>query len=531
MKVILASLLLLINSEIYSQGFSSTAINWPLPPGGYRSSAINYSFNNIYGESPSSDIGSQYWLTIDMNGDSRPDILVFNENQAGSYRVFGLPNNPYWKVYLNTGTGFSATAINWTLPPGGYRSSGTNYSFNHIYGETPSSDIGSQYWVTRDMNGDSRPDILVYNENQAGSYRVFGLPNNPYWKVYLNTGTGFSATATNWTLPPGGYSSSATNYSFNNVYGESPSSDIGSQYWITMDMNGDNSPDILVYNENQAGSYRVFGLPNNPYWKVYLNTGTGFSATAINWTLPPGGYRSSATNYSFNNIYGETPSSDIGSQYWLTRDMNGDSKADILIYNENQAGSYRVFGLPNNPYWKVYLNTGTGFSGTATNWTLPPGGYISSSTNYSFNNVYGETPSSNIGSQYWITMDMNGDRSPDILVYNENQAGSYRVFGLPNNPYWKVYLNTVTSTLIQEENPHRVDIFPNPTEGKFIVSITDFKVESPSILITNLLGEEIKKGILQLGQNEINLLVPSGIYVVNIFSKDISISTNLIFIN
>jgi general secretion pathway protein G len=33
----------------------------------------------------------------------------------------------------------------------------------------------------------------------------FSPGSNSYWKVYTNTGNGFSTSATNWTLPEGGY--------------------------------------------------------------------------------------------------------------------------------------------------------------------------------------------------------------------------------------------------------------------------------------------------------------------------------------
>jgi len=68
---------LLVNFNSYGQGFSTTATNWGLPPGGYLNGGTNYSFNELYGGSTSSgDNGSQLWTTSEMNGDGKPDLVV-----------------------------------------------------------------------------------------------------------------------------------------------------------------------------------------------------------------------------------------------------------------------------------------------------------------------------------------------------------------------------------------------------------------------------------------------------------------------
>ncbi|WP_445454281.1 T9SS type A sorting domain-containing protein [Flavobacterium sp. 25HG05S-40] len=442
-------------------GFHTTAVNWSLPQGGQISSTTTYGFNALGDGSTSNLTGDQIWTTMDMNGDSRPDIVVTaNVVQQGNYAldmVFGLPSTPYWKVYLNNGNGYNANPINWTLPQGGELSDTGSYGYNAIARGSTSNLTGDQTWTTTDMNGDSRPDIVVTaNVVQQGNFArdmVFGLPSNPYWKVYLNNGSGFSTTAVNWTLPQGGELSDTGSYGYNAIARGSTSNLTGDQTWTTTDMNGDSRPDIVVTaNVVQQGNYArdmVFGLPTTPYWKVYLNNGSGFSTTAVNWTLPQGGELSDTGSYGYNAIARASTSNLAGDQIWSTTDMNGDSRPDIVVTaNVVIQGNFArdmVFGLPSTPYWKVYLNNGSGFSTTAVNWTLPQGGELSSTGSYGYNALARASTSNLAGDQIWSTTDMNGDGKPDIVITaNVVIQGNFArdmVFGLPTTPYWKVYLN------------------------------------------------------------------------------------------
>ncbi len=502
-------------------GFSQTAINWALPPGGEKYGNADYSFSDInHVANSADDNGSQAWVTMDMNGDNMVDILVYKEKQNGTFNVYSPGNNPYWKVYLNTGTGFSQTAVNWMLPPGGEKYGNIDYSFSNIFHVTNSADDnGSQAWNTMDMNGDNKVDILVYKEKQNGTYNIYSPGNNPYWKVYLNTGNGFSQTAINWALPPGGEKYNNTDYSFSNTYHTANSADDdGSQAWNTMDMDGDHKVDILVYKEKQNGTYNIYSPGNNPYWKVYLNTGNGFSQTAINWALPPGGEKYNNIDYSFGNTYHTANSADDnGSQAWNTMDMNGDSKADILIYNEKQNGIYGVYSPGNNPYWKVFFNTGSGFSQTTINWLLPPGGEKYNGTDYSFINTYGNSGSMHDdGSQTWTVIDMDGNNAIDLLVYREKQNGSNQVYSMTNNPYWKVFLNTTdVGFKDQKNNVEYVNAFPNPAKDKITITVEE-NFAGKNYTLSDNLGRIISSNKIQNKTTTIDIsrLAP-GIYFLN----------------
>ena len=498
--------------------FSQTATNWNLPAGGEKYNGINYSFRNIsYNLSSADDIGSQSWVVMDMNGDSKPDMVVYEQMQTSITSVFSPTSNPYWKVYLNTGTGFSQTATNWALPAGGEKYNGTNYSFHEIsYNTSTADDLGSQSWTVMDMNGDSKLDLVIYEENQTSISAVFNASTNPYWKVYLNTGSGFSATAINWSLPSGGEKYNSTNYSFRAIsYDQNSADDLGSQSWVVMDMNGDAKPDLVVYEQNQTNGIGVFSPTANPYWKIYLNSTSGFSQTATNWGLPAGGEKYNGTNYSFRAIGYDTASfDDLGSQSWSIMDINGDSKPDLVIYEQKQSNGITVFNPTANPYWKVYANTGSGFSFTATNWSLPSGGEKYNSTIYSFRAISYDTASfDDMGSQSWSVMDMNGDARPDLVVYEEKQANGIGVF---SPTHWKVYLNSGNLSTPSQQLQNTVVAYPNPITDQLNVQV-NANLVGQSYIISDINGRTIQNGVLLDEANAINFSnVTTGIYFLKL---------------
>jgi hypothetical protein len=494
---------LICHSFANAQDFSPMAAPFALPQGGLDAN----SFNALSSALAGSNNGSQMWTTLDMNGDAKPDLVVYQELENGQGGVPGLPNTPHWKVFLNTGDGFSSTATAWKLPAGGL----DNQSFNSLSNETPGSNNGSQLWTTLDMNGDNKPDLVAYQELDAGVLGVIGVPNVPYWKVFLNTGDGFASTATAWKLPPGGLD----NQSFNSLSNETPGSNNGSHLWTTLDMNGDNKPDLVAYQELDAGVLGVLGVPNVPYWKVFLNTGDGFDQKATGWKLPAGGL----DNQSFNSLSNETPGSNNGSQLWTTLDMNGDNKPDLVAYQELDAGVLGVIGVPNVPYWKVFLNTGDGFASSATAWKLPAGGL----DNQSFNSLSNETPGSNNGSQLWTTLDMNGDNKPDLVAYQELDVGVMGVLGLPNVPYWKVFLNTPAMNAIEKNatQSNKIKVFPNPTYGKFIIETTPNL--QGNIAIFNMMGIKVFNSTIVDQKLTIDLSeLPKGTYYIKFHNQQIT---------
>ncbi|MCW3121812.1 MAG: hypothetical protein JWQ38_1304 [Flavipsychrobacter sp.] len=67
----------------------------------------------------------------------------------------------------------------------------------------------------------------------------------------------------------------------------------------------------------------------------------------------------------------------------------------------------------------------------------------------------------------------------------------------------------------------QINIFPNPSNGNFNVTVNDATNESVTIIVTNLFGQKIKELTSVANQpTEITLNMPSGIYVVSVITKE-----------
>lgn len=518
-------------------GFSSTPTNWPIPQGGHTYQTIDYGFDKLYG-TPEGEIGDQTWSVIDLNNDNKPDLVVTAqtvdfEQFSNQAIAFGTGSNRYWKVYWNTGSGFNTTPVNWTIPQGGHTYSTINYGFDAL-AATADSEVGDQTWSVLDINADGKPDLVVTAQKvelaQFSPQAIaFGSGTNRYWKVYLNNGSGFSTTSTNWPIPQGGEVYSTIPYGFNALGGYSSGGDIGDQTWSVLDMNNDNRPDLVVAAEVKAvagfsNQSTAFGPANAKYWKVFLNNGSGFNTTSNTWPIPQGGEVYSTIDYGFNAIAGSTTGGDIGGQTWSVLDMNNDNKPDLVVAAEVRAVSgfsnqSTAFGTGSNRYWKVFLNTGSGFNTTAGTWPIPQGGEVYSTIPYGYNALAASTSGGDVGNQTWSVLDMNNDNKPDLVVTAEsvefaqfsNQAIA---FGSGSNRYWKVFLNTGTlQTNNFDANPDGIAVYPNPSNGQFHIE-TVATSEDVNLEVIDLAGRTI---LQQTEGKTIDLSgFPKGMYLLNI---------------
>ncbi|HEX2617908.1 MAG TPA: hypothetical protein VHL57_10220, partial [Flavobacteriales bacterium] len=441
-----------IAAESHGQGFPNTYINWGLPNGGalYNSATIGYNLP-AYGGASSDAIGSENWSLVDMNGDARPDLVIPSaKDVAGNATEFSPNSNSFWKVYLNNGSGFSTAAMNWGLPNGGALFGGTTHGYYlTAYFDASSDQIGSENWSLMDINGDARPDLVVTSaKDVAGNATEFSPNSNSFWKVYLNNGSGFNTTAANWGLPNGGALFGGTTYGYYlTAYSDASSDQTGSENWSLMDINGDARPDLVIPSAKDAtGNATEFSPNSNSFWKVYLNNGSGFSTTVTNWGLPNGGafYNSTTYGYYLTGHF-DAYSDGTGSENWTVMDMNGDARPDLVVPSANDAtGNATEFSPNSNSFWKVYLNNGSGFNTTFTNWGLPNGGALYNSTTIGYNlPAYAEAYSDATGSENWSLMDLTGDERPDLVVPSaKDAAGNATEFSPASNSYWKVYPNT-----------------------------------------------------------------------------------------
>ena len=358
------------------------SIKWSVPSNGLS--------DGIY--TKSSTTALRHWATIDVNGDRKPD-LVLTGDTTKSQQVWDASGSPYWKVYLNTGTGFGP-ATTWPVPR-----SGLDDGFYEI-----SANVGYRYWNLLDVNGDGKPD-LVHTGDTTKSQQVWDVSGSPYWKVYLNIGTGFGAVM-NWPVPQNG--------AYEGVFATDT---FGSRYWATIDMDADGKPD-LVQTADPTKGQQVWDASGSPYWKVSLNTGTSF-ATPINWAVPQNGL-----TYGFYC----TAASSL-NQYWSLIDITGDGRPDLVQTGDSTKGQ-QVWDATGSPYWKVFRNTGSGF-GQVSNWLVPSSGI--------YDGFF--APKSNTSNRFWGTLDMNGDGRPDLIQTGDSNSSS-QVWDVNGTPYWKVFLGS-----------------------------------------------------------------------------------------
>lgn len=275
----------------------------------------------------------------DINGDGLPDRIVA---QSG---------NTNWKVQLNNGSGFDS-AIDWG-PIQRMDSSNATYDFIR-YSPIVNGGVTSRVEFF-DINGDGLPD------------RVMSQSGTNYWKVQLNTGSGF-ASMTTWSGVETRLTGADNYYIRNTSSAHETSIDLA-------DVNGDGLID------------RIQSDDSNTNWKVQYNTGTGFTTMEDFGPI--------WTSSTWVRLYHVRLSSDAGETGVDLFDVNGDGLPD------------RVLASDYNTAWKVQYNTGTGFTSAADFGTISN---ADTSARYSYPRW------SDIGGTQAVDVaDIDGDGIPDRL--------------------------------------------------------------------------------------------------------------------
>src|SRR5262249_39508021 len=128
------------------------------------------------------------WATFDVDGDKRPDLVV-------TTRCFdAVVGKAQWNVHLNTGSGFAAQPVAWSLPTSPYKFGFPTAGFDS--GCSTSDDFS---WAPFDVNADPFPDLVV-------TTRCFdAVVGKTQWNVHLGGAGGFAAQPTAWSLPTSPY--------------------------------------------------------------------------------------------------------------------------------------------------------------------------------------------------------------------------------------------------------------------------------------------------------------------------------------
>lgn len=484
-------------------GFSAAPLNWPLPAGGDVYNGVDRGFWTLsaVGEDP----GSDNWSTFDINGDQLPDLVSTGwRNSNGYVTEFSPGSNSYWRVFLNTGTGFSATSVNWALPEGGEFQNGVNRGFWALEGI--GEDIGSDVWFTKDMDGDQLPDLVCSGSRMANDVPTeFSPASNSYWKCYRNNGNGFDAAPITWPLPEGGDLAYGQGFYWSVGFGLGE----GADGWTTFDIDGDGRPDLVcTCTRNGSNQPTEFSPASNSYWKVYRNNGAGFDEASLTWSLPDGGETYFTQYFGFWRLdaFGE----DVGSSGWNTFDINGDEKPDLVCMSERVvSGRMAVFSPQSDNYWKVYLNTGTGF-GAQTNWSLPAGGdaYQGEQLGFWSLSAFGQDN----GTDGWSVLDINGDGPVDLVITCENVDFDAIVFSPASNSYWKVFQQDITTSAGGFPDPDAWRISADP--GQQQVTVDGFAAHG-ELLVHDLQGRLVHRERTTQGRATLDTSAwAPGVYVV-----------------
>ena len=333
-----------------ADGFETTAVDWALPTGFPENT-----FQQIYDASSE----SPNWGLADLDGDGTSELVLT--------RYDALPDlgSSAWRVFSNSGAGFSSSGTDWSLPTG--FPTGAFYQLGDTSSESPN-------WVLMDVDGDDDLDFV------GTEYDGIDGLGDTRWLIYDNAGSSWASSGDTWALPTG-----FAEGEFSTWYDRSTSS----PNWSVADLTGDGTPELVVtYWEGFEGV-------GTSEWMVYPpETDGGFKAVSQSWTLPSG-----YADGTFQYIY--DPSSD--SFDWSLMDLDGDGAQELFIHYDQVTGNNATAGTTK---WLVHDNTGTGFAEVPRNWLMPNG--------YPDQAFAGASGTS--GDVYFTLGDLDGDGLDDLIV-------------------------------------------------------------------------------------------------------------------
>jgi hypothetical protein len=402
-----------------------------IAPGTVDLSALGDGGFRIDGEKQFDSAGSTVAGVGDVSGDGRADLLVgapfadpSGRAEAGSaYVVFG-----------KTSTTTVALA---TLGDGGFR----------IDGAVAGDSAGASVAAAGDVNGDTRPDLVV------GAFRADNNGRLQSGSTYVVFGKTSTSPVDLAVLGGGGY----------RIDGAAPEDESGETSAGAGDVNGDGRPDVLVGAPGADNSGRATS------GSVYVVFGKTSPETVDLANLAGGGYR----------IDGAAADDAVGTTIAGVGDTNGDGRRDVLIGSPrvdtgapNSGAAYVVFGKPSTTAVDLGTLGGSGFridggaAGDAVGLAVAAGGDVngdgrsdlligSGATNNGRANagstyvVYGRTSTANVslatlgagvlridgaaandfaGGAVASAGDVNGDGRTDVLVGAAGADNNGRTF-------------------------------------------------------------------------------------------------------
>ncbi len=378
-------------------GFASSFMRFAVPPSGLADGFFSSAYT----------LGARGWLVVDIDGDRVPDLVQTSDSNNGSGFVWSDLQGPYWRVFRGTGSGFALTPTRWAVPANGL----SDGFFAAYYGND------TRYWSLFDLDGDGRPELVQTGDSARSGGFVWKDAQGPYWKVWRSSSTGFSSTFVRFAVPDSGLTDGffATSYC------------LEARCWSLVDLDGDAYADLVQTSDPTNTSGKVFSDLSGAYWKAWAGSASGFASSPRRFGVPASGL----TDGFFASTY---MSAAPGVRFWTLADMDGDKRPDLVHTADPTRSGGQVWSDGQGASWRVFSSESAGFSSAATRVGVPASGL----SDGFFATSYFSAPSAG-GERFWMTIDLDGDRRPELVQSADpTRAGGF-VWSDAQGPYWKVW--------------------------------------------------------------------------------------------
>ena len=322
----------------------------------------------------------------DLNGDGSVDLLLYD--YCGDLGAEQLEQEEkQWRVYFNTGTGFTPAPDVWVVPDA------------HVV-MTPDTDYSgsrSRPILLQDRTGDGLPDLVFRGDGRDE-------PGLAAYDVYAQLPTGgFSLTPVPYSLPgPVGAFDGSEPWTCDENAPERP-------VFRWMNLVGDGRLDLVVLRECDGDLTSEVG---DSHYLVYEGLEAGVAEEPVQWGLP---------EPPNPQMWGVLSGAEIDWEFSLI-DITGDGKLDIFVTYDRSGKSSVGAGL-----WWVFEGTETGFEPAPRQWNLP-------GASSDFSSLNGTCSSARY---LYRVVDMTGDGRPDLVVTEDCEDATP---GL-GEQYWHVFMN------------------------------------------------------------------------------------------
>ena len=378
-------------------GFDATYTRWSVPPSGLSDGFFASAWS----------LGARGWVVVDLDGDGIQDLVQTADAQNASGYVWSDLQGPYWRMFKGTRTGFATTPTRWSVPASGL----PDGFFVAYYG------YDTRHWSLLDLDGDGRPELVQTADSTRSGGQVWTDARGAFWKVWRSTAAGFTGAFERFAVPASGLA--------DGFYGGYACLD--ARCWSLADVDADGRLDLVQSADPTKSGGLVFADAGGAYWKVWTGGPSGFAANAQRFGVPASGLADGffATSYT---------SAAPGTRFWSLFDVDGDRRLD-LVHTANPATSGGVvWSDAQGPFWKAYLGGAAGLTATSSRVPVPASGLgdgFFASTSFAAPQLGGQ--------RNWMTIDLDGDRKPELLQTSDpTRSGGY-VFTDVQGAYWKVW--------------------------------------------------------------------------------------------